>query len=129
MLELGAEGASIAEMGKACGVSPTTITDWAERHLEFKAAYEMARVLCQAWWENTGRVNLKAKDFNQPMWIFQMKNRFPDDWSDRRVVEVDDPVARMVREIRENGDKNRSASVSMRGSPGAQLPESDAVTH
>ncbi len=47
-----------------------------------------AKDLAQAWWEDQGQNGLSmGKDFNATAFIFQMKNRFSDDYRDRHEVE------------------------------------------
>ena len=39
-----------------------------------------ARELALAWWEDAGQEGIKTKDFNSTAYIFQMTNRFREDY-------------------------------------------------
>jgi len=41
----------------------------------FREIIEQCRALSDAFWDSQGRLNLKNKEFNTPLWIFNMKNR------------------------------------------------------
>lgn len=88
VVALGEEGASKAEMCAELKIHHTTLEDWQEIHPEFSEAVKTALVLAQAWWERRGRKStFNSSGFNATSFIFNMKNRFPDDWSDMTRVE------------------------------------------
>lgn len=81
---IGAEGASLTEIGVRLGISHQCQHEWAQKHPEFGEALKEARRLSQAWWEQKGREKtFNSEGFNATSYIFQMKNRFPADWRDR----------------------------------------------
>ena len=86
VIELGREGASKAEMTHALGVSRPTMDGWAAQHPEFLYSVKEAIDLAQGWWEQKGREATfgGSPGFNATAFIFQMKNRFPNDWRDRQ---------------------------------------------
>ncbi|MGV0817839.1 hypothetical protein [Martelella sp. AMO21009] len=89
VVELGAEGASLTEMAADIGVVRDTIYSWADTHAEFFDALKRASELSQSYWERLGREGTTGKisGFNALSYIFQMKNRFPRDWRDRKEIE------------------------------------------
>lgn len=93
IIALGQDGAGRAEMAVAIGISRETWNDWtspkSERfNPEFSDAVKKALSASQSWWERRGReATFDSKDFSATSYIFQMKNRFREDWSDRTVNE------------------------------------------
>lgn len=80
VLELGAGGASIAEMAYELGCCKNTLNSWAEKNPEFLTAFTRAKLASQVWWEKKGRDNLGTSGFQQAMWSRSMAARFPEDW-------------------------------------------------
>lgn len=85
VVDLGKTGASKAEMAANLGVSRQTFDTWCEVHPEFLDAVKEAISWSQAWWEEQGRkATFGGVDgFNATAWIFNMKNRFRDEWRDK----------------------------------------------
>ena len=85
VIELGKEGASKAEMAAECGAARSTFDDWLEANPEFSYAVKEALFFSQAWWEKQGRIATFGgiEGFNATSFIFNMKNRFPDDWREK----------------------------------------------
>lgn len=90
VIECGQQGMSKAEMAAELGVAYSTFDLWRQEHPEFSEAVKQARRLSQAWWEKQGRIaTFGAIDgFNATSYIFQMKNRFREDWNDTVKQEV-----------------------------------------
>lgn len=109
LLALGMEGASKAEMAHALGVARSTFTLWERDHPEFSAAVKDAVEASQGWWESKGREATfgKVPGFNATSFIFNMKNRFPNDWKDKQEVEnnlgVTDSLADLLATVAEKG--------------------------
>lgn len=84
VLECGKEGMGKAEMAAELDVAYSTFDLWTQQHPEFSEAVKNAQRLAQAWWEKQGRVATfgGVDGFNATSYIFQMKNRFRDDWND-----------------------------------------------
>ncbi|MFC0282414.1 hypothetical protein ACFFJB_14740 [Camelimonas abortus] len=93
VIQLGREGASKAEMAHALGVSRNTLDNWAEANPEFLSAVKEAVSLAQGWWESEGRKATfgLVPGFNATAFIFNMKNRFPDDWREKTQQEISGP--------------------------------------
>lgn len=85
---LGHEGEGMAEAIVACGIARETFYRWQELYPEFSNAVRQMRMRSQAWWEEQGRrATFGGTDgFNATSFIFNMKNRFPDDWRDKQEV-------------------------------------------
>lgn len=103
VIALGREGASKAEMAHALGVSRNTLDNWASANPEFLSAVKEAVSLAQGWWESEGRKAVfgKIQNFNATAFIFTMKNRFPDDWKDKRETELSGDISFTTKEQRD----------------------------
>lgn len=90
VVECGHQGMGIAEMAVEIGVSRETFNRWRHENPEFRDAIKAALVASQAWWERNGRAGTfgETEGFNATSYIFQMKNRFPDDWRDKKQHEM-----------------------------------------
>lgn len=106
-LDLMKEGASIVEVCAEIGINRDTLYDWINPESDrfnqkFSDTIKLGKQLCQAWWEKKGRDYLieesemniktgasKSKKLNTTAWIFNMKNRFKDDWSDTQKQEIE----------------------------------------
>lgn len=91
VIACGKEGMSKAEMAAEIGVAYSTFDLWTKEHGEFSEAVKYALRLSQAWWEKQGRIATfgGVEGFNATSYIFQMKNRFREDWADRQLVGSD----------------------------------------
>lgn len=90
VLDLGFEGNSKAQIAREIGVDRNTLDDWAKAHPEFSRALKMAKHLELAWWEDQGKAGLAmGRDFNAVAFIFQVKNRFRDDYLEKVDVRHD----------------------------------------
>lgn len=88
VIELGNQGASVAEMAHEIGVVKQTLYDWAEAHPEFLDAFTRARLASQVWWEREGKANLKTSGYQSAMWSRSMAARFPEDWREVKGTEL-----------------------------------------
>jgi hypothetical protein len=89
VIDLGRIGASRAEIAFELDIHIDTFIEWQKQHPDFSEAVRKAMQLAQGWWEKQGRLATfhGGKDFNATSYIFNMKNRFKDDWADRQVNE------------------------------------------
>lgn len=87
VIECGRQGMSKAEMAAELDVAYSTFDLWTNTHPAFSEAVKDAVRLSQAWWEKQGRVATfgGCDGFNATAYIFNMKNRFRDDWADRHM--------------------------------------------
>lgn len=93
IIEMGKTGASKHEMAMELDIAMDTFTDWQNNNPEFSAAVKRSTQFSQAWWEKQGRLaTFGAFDgFNATSFIFNMKNRFRDSWSDMTKSELSGP--------------------------------------
>ena len=91
VLEMAAEGASMAEYAAEFGIDRTTLFDWRDQHEDFSTALTRAKILEQAWFEREARLNMRNKDFNANLWYRSALSRFRDDYAERRITEVSGP--------------------------------------
>jgi hypothetical protein len=82
VVDLGANGKSKAQIAAAIGIDRGTLNAWTEVHPEFSRAIKEAMDLSLAWWEDIGQDHMIRPGFNATAFIFQMKNRFRDDYRD-----------------------------------------------
>lgn len=81
--KLGAQGRSYTQMARDLGVAKSTMQDWEAAHPNFRVALKEAREAAQAWWEDLGMEMAQTGTGNPTAFIFQMKNRFRDDYRDK----------------------------------------------
>lgn len=81
---MGNDGEGMAEAIVACGIAKETFYRWQELYPEFSNAVNRMKQRSQSWWEAEGRKATfgKVPGFNATSFIFNMKNRFKEDWSD-----------------------------------------------
>lgn len=83
VIELGKEGMSRAEICLELDICYQTLLNWSDSHPEFLEALKTSSRFSQGWWEMKGRkATFDTEGFNSTSYIFNMKNRFKDDWSD-----------------------------------------------
>ena len=84
VVECGAQGMGKCEMAEELGITYTSFETYQQQHPEFLEAVKTALRKSQAWWERKGRqATFDAQGFSATSYIFQMKNRFKDDWRDK----------------------------------------------
>ena len=109
----GAEGKTLAEMARDIGVDRSTLADWCKIHPEFSRAVRAGLDTAQAWWEEQGRIATfgGVDGFNATSYIFQMKNRFRQDWADvsRHEHTGKDGEAIKMEQVRNDADAFESS--------------------
>lgn len=85
VLNIGAEGGTLAAMAEACDIDRATLNEWLDRHEEFSRAVKRGLQKAQVLWEGKGMKATfgEVPNFNPTSYIFNMKNRFKDDWRDK----------------------------------------------
>lgn len=85
VIEMGNYGASKAEMYLELGISHDAFHNYVNEFPEFNEAVKHATRLAQGWWEREGRKATfgASPGFNATSFIFNMKNRFKEDWKDK----------------------------------------------
>ena len=88
VIAMGRYGASKAEMALELDIDYTTFLAWQQTHEEFSKAVKTAEQHSKGWWERLGRQATigEVEGFNATSFIFNMKNRFKEDWRDRHDV-------------------------------------------
>lgn len=92
VIDLGKQGLSITQMAFELKIHKDTLYEWKKVHPDFSDAIKKARDYSQAYWENAlAKAALGKNDAdtvpNPTLMIFQMKNRFPDEWREKQVQE------------------------------------------
>jgi transposase len=84
VVEFGKLGMSKCEMEAELEIAHDTFNRWQKEIPEFSDAVRQAVRHSQAWWERKGReATFGGVDgYNATSYIFQMKNRFREDWND-----------------------------------------------
>lgn len=116
VIKCGEEGETLAGMADACDVLRETLVEWAKSHPEFSDAVKVGLQKSQAWWERKGREATfgGVEGFNATSFIFNMKNRFKEDWRDKHETEVSGkdggPVQiATIRRVIVDGDRSQDA--------------------
>jgi hypothetical protein len=92
-----AEGLSFESFAAVVDTCKQTIYTWLEKFPEFSAARANGNEKSRLYWERLGRdhilnssiVGVASKSLNATVWIFNMKNRFPDEWRDKKEITGD----------------------------------------
>lgn len=100
VIDLGREGAGKCEMAAELGITYNSFETYQDQHPEFLQAVKEALRLSQAWWEKQGRIATFGgfDGFSATSFIFNMKNRFKDDWRDK--VEQEHSGGVEIKEIK-----------------------------
>src|SRR5690606_39606725 len=65
-----------------------TLNEWRKEKTDFSEAIKKAIRHSQGWWERLGRVGASGQhEINPTVYIFNMKNRFKDDWRDKQEID------------------------------------------
>jgi len=90
VLELMGEGGSKSEVMAMLKISTDLYYRWMDEEPEFYETIKEGSRLSQAKWEQVAREGAFGTnpDINPTMMIFNLKNRFPDDWRDKREHEI-----------------------------------------
>lgn len=82
-----AEGFSFESFAAVVKVNRDTLYNWVAIHPDFsdakKAGFDESRLT----WEKIGRDIAKKGEGNATAFIFNMKNRFREDWNDKQTIE------------------------------------------
>lgn len=111
VLAVGAGGGSLAEMAEECDIDRGTLNEWVDKHEEFSRAVKRGIQKAQVHWERKGaRATFGEIDgFNSTSYIFNMKNRFKDDYRDKVEAEYSGTitVSKVERVIVDPATSNR----------------------
>lgn len=86
----GLSGEGVLEACLELGISKQTFYEWGRKYPEFSDAIKQFKLHSQVWWEKAGRDGAVGKipSFNATSYIFNMKNRFPEDWGENQKIEL-----------------------------------------
>lgn len=84
LINLYSEGYSDAEVAAEMKITVREYYKQIEDNPVFAKLVEFGRTLSLAWWEGQARKNLTNKQFNTPLWVFNMKNKYG--WTERTEV-------------------------------------------
>jgi hypothetical protein len=114
IVELAAsDGMGASELALELGVSRQTWENWKAAHPEFREAVADAKFAALAWWERKGRLGInEGKSFNATAFVFQVKNRFREDYQDEKVRkhEVGDSVSSLMNDLDGRTGRFRAAA-------------------
>lgn len=90
-------GKSLRSFAGVIGVSPSTLTKWAEENEEFAEAIEIAKSISMNTWEDIaiGQATGENKG-NSTTLGFMMKNHFPNDYKDKVNIEQEGRVSFLI---------------------------------
>ena len=95
-----ASGLSFESFAGIISVDKDTLKEWAKVHEDFSASKKEAFEKNRLFWEKLAIDHIlnksdsefqggsSARSLNATVWIFNMKNRFPQEWRDKRDIEV-----------------------------------------
>ena len=97
VIEFMRDGSSKVQFCAELKISYQTFLNWQEAYPEFLESVKTAEAISQAWWEEKGKKAVFGgiDGFNATGFIFQMKNRFPDHYSDKKELEHSNPDGNM----------------------------------
>lgn len=86
------KGFSFDSFGGVIDVTRETMYQWVKNYPEWAEAKELGFQKCRVFWEDLGikGISGRKKGFNVVGWIFNMKNRFREDWADVQKIEGGD---------------------------------------
>jgi hypothetical protein len=112
MLEAsGHNGEGMAEAIVMLGLGRANFYDYIEKYPEFANAVSEYRMRSQSWWEHQGRMATfgATPGYNATSFIFNMKNRFGEDWRDKHEVEnkhdVTDALTDLLTAVAKGGKR------------------------
>lgn len=82
VIEVAAQGGHVAAMLKELDIARDTFYRWIKEYEEFGLAYQKAKDLSQAFYEEIGLAGTlgKIKNFNFNAYAMTMNNKFPEDY-------------------------------------------------
>lgn len=90
-----AEGLSFESFAGVIGATKKTLYNWSDANPEFLHAKETGTEKCRVFWEKLGRdyvvnrsiAGAESTSLNTGVYVFNMKNRFPEEWKDKKEVD------------------------------------------
>jgi hypothetical protein len=104
LIEHMAKGYSFESFGSVTDTCKDTLYEWVKVHPQFSDSKKRATEKSRYWWESQGIDNILNKkemtkdsegntvlvetSLNAAAWIFNMKNRFKEEWRDKQEIET-----------------------------------------
>ncbi len=82
-----AEGFSFESFAAVIKVTRSTLYEWVSAQPDFSDAKQRGFEASRLTWEQIGRDIAKKGEGNATAFIFNMKNRFREDWNDKQTIE------------------------------------------
>jgi hypothetical protein len=90
-----AEGLSFEAFAGKVSTTKKTLYNWCESYPDFLHAKEIGTEKCRIFWEELGRDHVVSRTIpgvestalNTGVYVFNMKNRFPEEWKDKKEVD------------------------------------------
>lgn len=99
------EGLSFEAFAGLIGVAGSTLYEWAKANPDFSEAKSQAMQKCRLWWEKAGTQGMfmggKDNPFNATIWVYNMKCRFRNEWTERKEIELKAEVSESTPEERQ----------------------------
>ena len=112
LIEHMAKGYSFESFAGLVGASKQTIYDWTSANPQFLDSKKIAIEKCRIFWEKQGIEGIyttekftqdengshsEKKALNSAVWIFNMKNRFKDEWRDKQDTDINITGVSVIR--------------------------------
>lgn len=100
VLSLFKEGVGKSTVLCFLGISRDTFYNWLKKDLnscneecvelykDFQETIGRGELASQSWWEEKGRKNIDNREFNTPLYNFNMKNMFRKDYGDEQKIQL-----------------------------------------
>lgn len=91
MLESGREGKNITDFLLKLDLTYDQHYKLLNRREDYKLVYQNYQRLCEQWWYERAHEAVasgNSNKFNQRLWTIIMKNKFRDQWSDEKLIDI-----------------------------------------
>jgi hypothetical protein len=94
LIEHMSKGYSFQTFGLKIGIARSALYKWVDKHKAFEDSKREAEAHCRFFWEKIGIGGATGalKNFNAASWIYNMKCRFSDDWSEKQIKSDENTV-------------------------------------
>ena len=91
ILDSGREGKHLTDFLIKLGFSYETHYELIKRNKQYSETIKEYNKLCEQWWYNKAYESIvkgESNRFNQRLWTIIMKNKFRDNWTDEKQVDI-----------------------------------------
>lgn len=121
-LSLYSEGAADVEIAKLLDMTEVQFYELEQENPAFATFANKGRTLSKAWWYEMSRKNVKNKEFNTPLYVINMKNRFgwadkveTNDMTDKEPVNLEQAKAQLKKQLETVAKKDPSLRALLLG--------------